>query len=180
MSIGEKIKQAREKKGWTQAKLGKELGVTQQMIGIYEKNQRKPKAETIQKIADALEISVSDLVEEEKDAASILTISRAGANAFFDMEKIVKMIDELVDKHFDDIGRKNLAAMVLKDAGMSTQSLTLNSGELIESIGLYATAAAKDILTPYSQLNETGKQRAIEYVTDLAQMKKYQKKEEKY
>lgn len=58
MSVGENIKKFRLEKGWTQEQLGKLLNISQTMVAQYENNKRKPKLETIQKIADALDVPV--------------------------------------------------------------------------------------------------------------------------
>lgn len=64
LNTGEKIKQARKKAGITQKELGKKLKVSQAMIGQYESGKRKPKLETLDKIADALGADVWDLYED--------------------------------------------------------------------------------------------------------------------
>lgn len=56
MTTGERIKNIRKQKGLTQHELGELLGVTQSMIAAYENNTRNPKPETLQKIANALEV----------------------------------------------------------------------------------------------------------------------------
>ena len=61
MTCGDRIKKARKIKGITQNELAIKLGVTQGMIGQYEKNKRNPKIETINKIANALGVSDSYL-----------------------------------------------------------------------------------------------------------------------
>lgn len=65
MSTGEKIKQARKEAGLTQKELGDKLGITYQQIGQYENGKRKPKLETLQRIADALEIEMLSLLTKE-------------------------------------------------------------------------------------------------------------------
>ena len=52
--IGIGIKNARLTVGITQAELAHRLGVTPQAISQYERGIKKPKIETIEKIADAL------------------------------------------------------------------------------------------------------------------------------
>ena len=47
----------------------------------------------------------------------------------------------------------------------------------MKNIGQYVSNSARSILEPYSKLNDEGKKKAVEYTTDLAQMKKYQKKD---
>ena len=58
MTIGEKIKIIRKKNRLTQKELGDKLGVSYQMIAQYENGKRNPKIETVQKIADALDMSI--------------------------------------------------------------------------------------------------------------------------
>lgn len=61
MSIGKNIQRIRKEKGISQKELGQKLGVSQQMIAQYENSNSKPKIETIQKIADVLEVQISVL-----------------------------------------------------------------------------------------------------------------------
>ena len=55
--IGIGIKNARLTVGITQAELARRLGVTPQAISQYERGEKKPKIETIKKIADAVGVS---------------------------------------------------------------------------------------------------------------------------
>lgn len=61
MNIGTKIKTARKVAGLTQKELGKKLGVSAAMIAQYETGRRFPKIETIEKLAQALDITPSIL-----------------------------------------------------------------------------------------------------------------------
>lgn len=63
MSVGENIRRIRLEKGITQKELGEKSGINPAQIRRYElggKNSN-PKLETIQKIADALEVSIADI-----------------------------------------------------------------------------------------------------------------------
>lgn len=60
--IGEKIRSARISANMTQAELAEKLGVAYQNIGQIESGKRKPKLETIVKIAYALGCRVEDLI----------------------------------------------------------------------------------------------------------------------
>lgn len=53
-----RIKELRKSKGLTQAELATKLGVTRQAVSLYEKGQRKPKIETLKKLADYFGVSV--------------------------------------------------------------------------------------------------------------------------
>lgn len=63
MNIGEQIRKYRKEAGLSQKELGQKLGVSQQHIAQYESVKRIPKLETINKIADALDIPVSELID---------------------------------------------------------------------------------------------------------------------
>ena len=66
MTIGERIKQAREAKGIKQKKLAEILEVNYTTISRWEKGEREPRVGDIQKLAVALDISVSDLLGEPR------------------------------------------------------------------------------------------------------------------
>lgn len=65
MNLGDTIRKYRKEKGLTQKELGQLCGINESQIRRYElggKNS-KPKLETIQKIAKALEVSIFDLLD---------------------------------------------------------------------------------------------------------------------
>ena len=62
MTTGQQIKAARQKAGMTQAQLAEKLGIPYQSIGQWERNARNPKLDTLKRIADALNITVQELV----------------------------------------------------------------------------------------------------------------------
>lgn len=64
MTIGESIKSARKAAGLTQKELAQRLGLSFQSIAQWENDLRKPKIETLKKIADALGCTISDFDEE--------------------------------------------------------------------------------------------------------------------
>lgn len=65
MTIGTRIQMVRKAAGLSQKELGSKLGVSGSMIGQYENNLRKPKRETLEKIAAALNTSWEDLAGEK-------------------------------------------------------------------------------------------------------------------
>lgn len=62
--IGQRIKYAREKAGFTQAELAAKLGIPYQSISQWERDVRKPKIKTICRIAEAMKISPQELLSE--------------------------------------------------------------------------------------------------------------------
>ncbi len=65
MNFGEKIKNARIAKNWSQSDLAKRSGISLRTIQNYEANQRLPKKkETYTKLADVLDIDENILLDE--------------------------------------------------------------------------------------------------------------------
>lgn len=84
MNTGGLIRQARKNKGLSQTELGKKLGISQALIAQYENGVRNPKLQTLERIAAALEVPVSDLKENTKKEKVTL-----------DSEKIARIIWEV-------------------------------------------------------------------------------------
>lgn len=64
MTIGEQIKKYRVAAGISQKELGKRMGVSAAMVAQYENDLRKPKPETIQRFADALQVEQREIGNE--------------------------------------------------------------------------------------------------------------------
>lgn len=62
MTVAENIKSIRKQKGWTQKKLGDLCNIAESTIRRYELGLLNPKIETVQKIADALDVPISSLI----------------------------------------------------------------------------------------------------------------------
>ena len=119
MTIGEQIKKIRQEKGLLQKELGEKLGVSQQMIGQWETGRANPKIGTLQKIADALNVSLNDLVPDsfeqtiqvghELSASDYSTIeAMANHKIFTDKER--EKIFEKIEHH-----RNIIAKMIDQD-----------------------------------------------------------------
>lgn len=65
--LQENIKNFRKERGLTQEELAIRVNVVRQTVSKWEKGQSVPDADLLQKIAEVLEISVSQLLGEEKE-----------------------------------------------------------------------------------------------------------------
>lgn len=65
-SIGQKIKQLREAKGWSINQLGLYAGVTPSTIARMEKGESEPPISTLLRIAKALNVSLEELLKDEQ------------------------------------------------------------------------------------------------------------------
>lgn len=66
MTIGERIKAARNKAGLKQSDLAEKLGVAVITIGQYERDKRQPRLEQLQAIAAALDVPMPELMGLEQ------------------------------------------------------------------------------------------------------------------
>ena len=66
-TIGDAIRNERKKCNITQKELAERLGVSASMIAQYETGKRKPKLETVRRLAEALDVPMGDLVANWSD-----------------------------------------------------------------------------------------------------------------
>jgi transcriptional regulator with XRE-family HTH domain len=92
MKIGKIITDLRKAKGMSQADLANKTGISQVMVGKYERGDASPSIEVAKKMADALEVSLDYLVGE-------------GINSKFD-KMTLKRIEEI--EHLDVDKKKTL------------------------------------------------------------------------
>lgn len=112
MSIGENIRRARIEKGITQRELGERLGgISQQQIGQWENGNKNPKLETVHRIANALQVDISEIYTDfaifknrvVENSPALSTAKRIGIledDLFEDLEQrhIVEELDITEDK----------------------------------------------------------------------------------
>lgn len=65
MTTGQRIKAARKAAGMTQKELGDKLGLSFQSIAQWENDLRNPKMETLERIADALDVPLSEICSKD-------------------------------------------------------------------------------------------------------------------
>lgn len=72
------IRQARKARNWTQEQLAQAIGTTQQTINRWESGQTEPKVSDLQKISNALGITLSFLLglDEIEESESLSTDER--------------------------------------------------------------------------------------------------------
>ena len=63
-----KVKQARRRAGLSQTELAERAGVAPSTIVVAESGYRQPQGRTLRKLADALDVTVADLLEDEVEA----------------------------------------------------------------------------------------------------------------
>ena len=91
MGIGFRIKEARERKNWTQTELGEKIGLTGSAITNYENNISHPKEPILYKLLDVLEVDANFLFQDEMHSV------KPDVFSFFEKDLIYKYRD--LDKY---------------------------------------------------------------------------------
>lgn len=83
MTTGQLIKEARKEAGMTQAELADKLGIPYQSVSQWERNTRKPKPETIYRIAQAIGVDFLDLLGDEERELYVRGLEKGGIGSAF-------------------------------------------------------------------------------------------------
>lgn len=107
VTIGQRIKAAREKEGLSQTQLAELLGYsTPTAVSLIESGERSVKVETLEKIAHALHQDVTYLATGKQATPSVKTALRAdGSFDANDVKQIESYIDYLMSQKQNDSGR---------------------------------------------------------------------------
>lgn len=66
--LGEKIRQLRKQKGYSQEQLARKLDITQGAVSQWEKNITTPAADQLRSLAEIFEITVDSLLSEDSQS----------------------------------------------------------------------------------------------------------------
>lgn len=202
MNTGDLIKEVRLRAGLTQAELAERLGVTPQAISQYERGIKKPKYETIRRIADAVGCSPFDLIPDNdinsavgkiKLDAAILSDKIANSKELSEMdEKENNLKQQLLDQFdlLNDFGKK-VAIYRLFDL-VCVQDYSFYASERNEYTKTHEEERQKieksnarfkkdeqdclvKIVNIFSTLNSFGKHEALRHISEIAQSFAYQR-----
>lgn len=105
MRLGEKIKQLRKEKGFSQSVLEQRSGVNSKLLSKYENSRIIPTADTLKKIAEGLEISTDYLLFDN--------VPKNGLSPLKDLElfELFQEVEDMTQENKDMI--KNLIGAVI-------------------------------------------------------------------
>ncbi|MDY6990612.1 MAG: helix-turn-helix transcriptional regulator [Thermodesulfobacteriota bacterium] len=107
MTLGEKIKQLRREKGFSQSALEKRSGVNAKLLSKYETGRIIPTADTLRKIAEGLEISADYLLFDN--------VPKNGLSPINDLELFEKFKEvETMDSENRDMIKSLIDAVIIK------------------------------------------------------------------
>lgn len=155
-TFGQNLKRIRTEKMLSQKELAQLLGVTHFVVSSYERDQRKPKPETIERYAFALGCSVYDLLSEDDIYYKL------------DSEQKREVTDLANTLHLNEEGIRDTIKLVKEPLGYPNYFSE-------QQIDISVNGSEISLLNAYNALNEEGQQKAKQYIFDLAQIPQYLK-----
>ena len=90
--VGRRIRRVRESQGMTQTELGKKIGLSADRVQKYENGFRKPKADLLKKIAEALGVSTLAFTDP------VVANYKGAMFAFFEMKCLYEKSTTLIKR----------------------------------------------------------------------------------
>ena len=183
MTTGQLIRIARKKAKLSQRELGEKLGVSGSMIGQYENNLRNPKRETLEKIAAALNVSISALCPplnywiDDNGSEHMEPMEADTPDAFVDKNTEAKCIwfNATPDPEYDYLYKKLEQGTITQDEEERFTELTMQS---LENARIAYSNRAEKLLNNYMNLlNNAGQDKVFELIKELLEIPKYRKNE---
>lgn len=194
-TCGQRIKIIREAAGLSQEELGKRIGTTGVTIMRYEKGQREPKLEQLNRIANAMSVSVNFFLSAQPfEDLAVLTAFKSKILEFIDTDGLFlqgrSQYDDLSDYEFWII----LSCAVASIVRMDDQTLEIqpkapaeNRSRLTDDTASNATfsaiikrlgapeqiALAEEVLRNFALLNPDGRKKAAERIEELLEITRY-------
>lgn len=161
--IGAKIKGIRRDKGLTQKQLGEKSGIAESTIRRYELGSLNPKIETLQKIAQALEVPLRELfISKNIDGSTVIDLTS------IDEQDVNLYMTELFHQKNTKEGNK-----LFHSDTNNKQLVTIHADDVLS-----LTDEEYNLLRLYNELNVTGKKEAVKRVSELTEIERYTKKDE--
>lgn len=158
MTLGERIKLERKKKGITQKQLAEKINKGFSTVQKYEIDVITPPLDMIQKIADALEISVMDLMPDT-DKATVFKQKQ---------KKNGKKIDEMNLEELTEVTETLDFLDTITSLNQTSQQLKERDAHIRAAI-----SERRKVLEAFDTLNSLGKEKALERVEELTEIPKY-------
>lgn len=174
MDIAQRIRNARTKRGLTQADLAKALGLTPQAISNYESGKRDLKQSVLVDIAHALDTDVFELMGYDPSGMVTEGDKRHLEEDFLRSCPDFECLEDDSSSHSVDIFQ--IQYELVKKLGISVEAAEQAEKIVRAAYTPFFRTPTEQAMHPFLEdLNETGKKVAIERIAELAEIPKYVK-----
>jgi transcriptional regulator with XRE-family HTH domain len=115
LKLAENIKHSRKKKGWSQAELAEKIGSHLSHVTRMETGKYNPSVDVLVKLADALEVSVDQLLSENGKAGEVHYEDQTFAERLRLINSFSKKEKEAIITFIDAIATKKKLLNLIKD-----------------------------------------------------------------
>ena len=174
MKVNEKIKDARKAAGLTQKQLAEKLGVSAAMVAQYENGHRLPNVQTLKKIAYALNINVSDLLDDLEQNTLNPVAAHSTENGAISKDAFLSMFKQVMEMEHKPASAEDLkkAKLIIKIPEDLKHNLVAAMDKITDPRD--SDLIRMQLLNCYdNRLNDNGKAEALKRVEELAEIKKY-------
>ena len=172
MKVNEKIKDARKAAGLTQKQLAEKLGVSAAMVAQYENGHRLPKVQTLKKIAYALNINVSDLLDDLEQNTLNPVAAHSTENGAISKDAFLSMFKQVMENKPASAEDLKKAKLIIKIPEDLKHNLVAAMDKITDPRD--SDLIRMQLLNCYdNRLNDNGKAEALKRVEELAEIKKY-------
>lgn len=101
VKTGSRIKQLRERKGWTQLDLGLKVGMNNSVLSRIEANKRPVESQELKKFAEIFGVSTDYLLGKNENSKS-----NAGTTGYFEDEQVIRaaeIFSRIPKEHQDNL-----------------------------------------------------------------------------
>ncbi|MDE1384358.1 helix-turn-helix transcriptional regulator [Bacillus paralicheniformis] len=101
MSLGKRLKEAREKCGLSQKEAAEKLNITNKVLSTYERDYRDPDTETLKKLSDLYDVSTDFLLGRDQKKKPLSKLDETVNEAIEQLkneETLLFMKDEEIDE----------------------------------------------------------------------------------
>lgn len=176
------IKRIRKERKLTQKKLGKLCGIAESNIRKYENGKQNPKAETLDKIAEALGAMI--YYDHESRQHRLIKFEEKDGNTHkYDASIPIEVTPERIERN--RIQNKLLAGEHVTPEELEVLNSYYSSEQFRNSYKKLKEAAQEGIATierlktAYSKLNDIGQEKVAEHAEMIAKIPEYRKNSER-
>ena len=163
MTIGERIKSARKQAGMTQQELADRLETSYVGISLWESGKRRPKQESLKRIAEVLNIPVAYFTEGNSMSEQEVLDFISWAWPRLDYQSALLQQDKGTQEDAERWERVCNELQKIHDEIVESHKECKKPPELTEELSKV-----------FSGLNTKGQKRAVEWIKELAKIPEYQ------
>lgn len=145
MTFGERLKEARKKKGLTQRELAKLIGAKNNSISNWEKDQNVPNGSTVLALSKVLDVSIENLIGHY----NLNDVEEIGNKPASERTKIEALAYDFFTSQISGLGEQLQTAVLEKKASLEREKL-IREGEALKT-------EFEGLITAYEQLDDEGK-----------------------